>query len=132
MKRFLLPVVAVISLAACKKDDNSAPDKNCGAVFQVQNFEGGVSENFKGVICGDQLKSEQALTGVHKRTIFYKGDTRKKVKYMVAKRTSSSGDWEIYIRYENNIVPDNVVKKYTTSPYKGEVQELTGLEKANW
>lgn len=56
--------------------------------------------------------------------LFYKYQARAKVKYLIV--TNAPGGW-LYIRHENNIVPDSTVLKYNIS-FTSTIQELTGLE----
>lgn len=137
MKR-ILPIFLITTLlfSACKKDkDDSGIDRNCGAVLYIDKTsvlnDGGIKEYISGSSCGqafEYLKQQAELTGA---TIFYKGQTRAKVKYIVAKDSRSSNSIT-YVRYESNTIPDASIKHWQDAGYQVEVKELTGLEGANY
>src|ERR1044072_2486517 len=133
MKKLLLLLTTVTVLSACSKKDDTGIDNNCGTILliekQSQLNDGGVEESWAGTSCGDgfeALKKQVELTG-EDGTIFYKGQTRAKVKYLVARQGSN---YILYFRYESNNIPQSSIEYWENKGYTVTIQELTGLEKA--
>lgn len=133
MKKLLLLLTTVTVLSACSKKDDSGIDNSCGTILiiegQSQLNDGGIGESWAGTACGDgfeALKKQVELTGGG-GTIFYKGQTRAKVKYLVARQGSN---FTRYFRYESNNIPQSSIEYWENEGYTVTMQELTGLEKA--
>lgn len=133
MKKMLLLLTTITVLSACSKKDDNGIDNNCGTILLIENQsrlnDGGIGESWAGTSCGDgfeALKKQVELTG-EKGTIFYKGQTRPKVKYLVARQGSN---FYLYFRYESNNIPQSSIEHWENEGYTVAIQELTGLEKA--
>jgi hypothetical protein len=137
---FSLFLITTLFFSACKKDNDPVADRNCGTLLYIDKQsklnDGGITEWQQASGCGatvDYMEAEanriNGSAGDSKCIIFYKGMTRTKVKYIVAK---SSSNLTLYIRYESNTIPDASIKHWQDEGYKVEVKELTGLEGANY
>lgn len=130
MKRFLLlPVIAAVSLAACKKDKDA--DQQGVAIVLSKRSDGGIQESAVAKGGSDVLSPHK---NVQNTKIFYKGETRPQAEYLTITIPGQTEIYSgIYIRYENGPVPDTTYQGYVNRLQgKGFViqkKTMTGLER---
>lgn len=131
MKKLLLLSLTCI-LASCSKDEATPGiDHNCGTILWVENTselnDGGIMEWMAGSSCGQGFEALKNSSTGPEYKIFYKGESRAKVKYLVARQGSNN---TLYFRFESNNVPQSSIEHWESEGYTVTVQNLTGLEGA--
>jgi hypothetical protein len=131
MKKLVF-VAVMAAIVGCSKDDKET-NPDCGIIVTIEKrSDGGVEEGTSGYVCGqaftDLVNASKAGGNVEGEDIliFYKGQTRAKVKYLVV--NNCQGLEFRWIRYEDGKVPQAAIDDVERQGYCYTVEDRTGIE----